>query len=564
MVHPAMPLDSSAAPPRTLADLFTRGLAAWPRPDRFLQRTGGAWQPVSSDEFGRRVRSCAAGLASLGIARGDRVAILSYNRLEWAVADYACQLLGAVDVPIYSTLPADQCAYILQDCGARAIFVENADQAAKVRGKVEHLIAFDPADGTISFADFLTRGKDVPAPAIDPDDLATIIYTSGTTGVPKGVMLTHRNLVSNTIASGSAFDVTPNDAILSFLPLSHSFERIFDYLFFWWGASIAYAETVDKVAENMLEVKPTIMAAVPRFYEKVYSKIRKSVADQKPWKRGLFEWARGVGASAAECFRHGRPLPFGLRFRYGLANLLVLNKLAGRVGGRIRFFVSGGGALSREVAEFFHSIGLPILEGYGLTETSPVLTVNRLGATRLGTVGPAIPGVELKIAADGEILARGPNIMKGYHNRPEETAQVIQDGWFLTGDIGEIDAEGFLKITDRKKDLFKTSGGKYIAPGPIEGRLKLFPRVLNAIVIGDRRKFPSALIVPTRGATKAEIAKDVETLNASLAHHEQIKRFELIEVDFSIEGGELTPTMKVRRRVVEQKYRALIDAIYAE
>ncbi|MBV8878830.1 MAG: long-chain fatty acid--CoA ligase, partial [Planctomycetaceae bacterium] len=495
---------------------------------------------------------------------GDRVAILSYNRLEWALADYACQLLGVVDVPIYSTLPADQCAFILKDSGAKAAFVENAEQAAKIRGQVPHLIAFDPAEGAVPFDAFLKKDQDVSTAAVHPDDLATIIYTSGTTGVPKGVMLTHRNLVSNMLASGKAFDVTPGDTILSFLPLSHSFERIFDYLFFWWGASIGYAEHVDKVADNMLEVRPTIMAAVPRFYEKVYSKIRKSVADQKPWKRGLFEWARSVGAQAAECRRHGKALPFGLKIRYGLAKLLVLKKLHGRVGGRIRFFVSGGGALSREVAEFFHSIGLPILEGYGLTETSPVLTVNRLGATRLGTVGPAIPGVELKIAADGEILARGPNIMKGYYNKPEETAQVIQDGWFSTGDIGEIDAEGFLKITDRKKDLLKTSGGKYIAPGPIEGRLKLCPRILNAIVIGDRRKFPAALIVTAKGATREEIAKDVAALNDTLAHHEQIKRFELIDVDFSIEGGELTPTMKVRRRVVEQKYKALIDAIYAE
>jgi len=370
--------------------------------------------------------------------------------------------------------------------------------------------------------------------------------------------------VSNLLSSGKSFDVTPKDQILSFLPLSHSFERIFDYLFFWWGASTAYAEDVDKVAENMLEVRPTIMAAVPRFYEKVYSKIRKSVADQKPWKRGLFEWARAVGASAGEFFRRGAKLPFGLGFRYWLARLLVLNRLHARVGGRIRFFVSGGGALSREVAEFFHSIGLPILEGYGLTETSPVLTVNRLGGTKLGTVGPPIGGVELKIAPDGEILARGPNIMKGYYNRPDETALVMQDGWFMTGDIGEIDPEGYLKITDRKKDLLKTSGGKYIAPGPVEGKLKLNPRILNAIVIGDRRKFPAALIVPARGATKEEIAKDIALLNESLAHHEQIKRFELLDADFTIEGGELTPTMKVRRRVVEAKYKTLIESIYAE
>ncbi|RPH37221.1 MAG: long-chain fatty acid--CoA ligase, partial [Planctomycetota bacterium] len=347
-------------------------------------------------------------------------------------------------------------------------------------------------------------------------------------------------------------------------PLSHSFERIFDYLFFWWGASIAYAENVDKVADNLLEVRPTIMAAVPRFYEKVYSKIRKSVADQKPWKQGLFEWARAVGATCAEYDRRGARPPFGTRLRRSLARLLVLNKLHGRVGGRIRFFVSGGGALSRDVAEFFHSIGLPILEGYGLTETSPVLCVNRLGGTRLGTVGPPIPGVELKIAADGEILARGPNIMKGYYNRPDETEKVMVDGWFATGDIGEIDAEGFLRITDRKKDLFKTSGGKYIAPSPIEGRLKLSPRILNAVVIGDARKFPAALIVPAKGVARDEIAAEIAALNESLAHHEQIKKFELIESDFTIDGGELTPTMKVKRKVVEKKYKALIDSIYAE
>jgi long-chain acyl-CoA synthetase len=318
------------------------------------------------------------------------------------------------------------------------------------------------------------------------------------------------------------------------------------------------------VAENLLEVRPTIMAAVPAFYEKVYSKIRKSVAEQKPWKQGPLRVGAGRRRGGGEFHRRGARPPFGLRFRFGLAKLLVLNKLQARVGGRIRFFVSGGGALSRDVAEFFYSLGLPILEGYGLTETSPVICVNRIGATRLGTVGQRIPGVDVKIAEDGEILARGPNIMKGYYNKPEETAKVMIDGWFATGDIGELDADGYLKITDRKKDLFKTSGGKYIAPSVIEGRLKLSPRILNAVVIGDARKFPSALIVPAKGVTREEIAKEVATLNESLAHHEQLKKFELIDTDFTIDGGELTPTMKVRRKVVEKKYKQLIDAIYAE
>jgi long-chain acyl-CoA synthetase len=553
-----------ATEPRTLAELFHQGIPKFPRPDRFRQKSQGAYRAVSSDEFAGKVKACAAALAAIGVARGDRVAILSYNRVEWAVADFACQILGVADVPIYSTLPADQVAFILQDSGAKAIFAENADQVAKVKGALPHVISFDPADGAVSFEEFIRKGGEPPAAAVEPDDLATIIYTSGTTGVPKGVMLTHRNLVSNMLASGSAFDVTPADTILSFLPLSHSFERIFDYLFYWWGASIAYAEHVDKVADNLMEVRPTIMAAVPRFYEKVYSKIRKSVADQKPWKQGLFEWARAVGAIAAECRRRGKSLGPWTGLRMALANGLVLNKLKGRVGGRIRFFVSGGGALSREVAEFFHSLGLPILEGYGLTETSPVLCVNQLGRTRLGTVGPVIPGVEVRIAADGEILARGPNIMKGYYNKPEETAQVIVDGWFATGDIGEFDPEGFLKITDRKKDLFKTSGGKYVAPSPIEGKLKLSPRILNAVVIGNARKFPSALVVPAKGVSRDDVAREIASLNASLAHHEQIKKFELVESDFTIEGGELTPTMKVRRKVVEQKYKALIEGMYAE
>ena len=553
-----------AAEPVTLADVFTLGIQKFTRPDRFLQKSKGAYHPMSTEEFARRVRACAGALASMGVVRGDRVAILSYNRVEWAIADFACQLLGVADVPIYSTLPPDQVAYILQDSGAKAIFVENADQVAKLRGLTIRTISFDPAEGAESFEDFLKKGGEPPVVKVEPDDVATVIYTSGTTGVPKGVMLTQRNLVSNMLASAAAFDITPSDMILSFLPLSHVFERIFDYLFFLWGTSIAYAEHVDKVAENLMEIRPTIMAAVPRFYEKVYSKIKKSVAEQKPWKQGLFEWARAVGAAAGEYHRRGARPPLGLRFRLGLAKLLVLNKLQGRVGGRIRFFVSGGGALSRDVAEFFYSLGLPILEGYGLTETSPVICVNRIGATRLGTVGQTISGVEIKIAPDGEILARGPNIMKGYFNKPEETAKVIVDGWFATGDIGEIDADGYLKITDRKKDLFKTSGGKYIAPSVIEGRLKLSPRILNAVVIGDARKFPSALIVPAKGVTREEIAQEVATLNETLAHHEQLKKFELLEADFTIDGGELTPTMKVKRKVVEKKYKQLIDAIYAE
>ena len=550
------------AEPSTLAELFTMGEERYPRPDRFLQKTGGVYRPISTAEFGRRVRACAGALAAAGIGHGDRVAILSYNRVEWAIADYACQWLGAADVPIYSTLPPDQCAYILQDSGAKAIFVEDAAQLEKVKGAVPLAVSFDPAPGAVSFEDFLAKGGAPPPSPAKPDDLATLIYTSGTTGVPKGVMLTHRNLVTNCIASCEVMGCTASDLALSFLPLSHSFERILDYSMYWRGVSVAYAESVDKVVDNLLEVRPTVLGAVPRFYEKIYAKIQASVAKMTPKQRGVFEWARKVGAVDAELRRRGESGGLVLGLKMWLARRLVFDKLAARVGGRIRFFVSGSAALSREIIEFFWSIGFTLLEGYGLTETSPVLTLNRPTSTRLGTVGQAIPGVELKIAADGEILARGPNIMQGYYRKPEETAQVLQDGWLLTGDIGELDDGGFLKITDRKKDLLKTSGGKYIAPQPIENQLKLSPHILSAVVIADGRKFPSVLLVPAPASTREQVQAAVDGVNKDLAHHEQLKKFALLEKDFTIEAGELTPTMKVRRRVVEKKYAREIDALY--
>jgi long-chain acyl-CoA synthetase len=553
-----------ASGPQTLVDVYLHGIERFPRTDRFLEKIRGIWHQISTAEFDQQVRACAGALAALGVGRGDRVAILSYNCVAWAVADWACQLLGAVDVPIYSTLPADQVAFILQDSGAKAAFVEDALQLAKVQGRVAHAISFESAPGAHSFEEFLKRGKSVQPATVDPDDLATILYTSGTTGVPKGVMLTHRNLVSNILASCAILEVMPGDLALSFLPLSHSFERILDYAVFHTGGCIAYAEDVDKVGENLQDLKPTIMGAVPRFYEKVYAKIVNSVQEMTPGRRDTFEWARKTGALMAEYRRRGERGPLGLRLRHWLARFLVFRKLARRVGGRIRYFISGGGPLSRDIAEFFFSIDLPIIEGYGLTETSPVLTLNPPGRVKLGTVGRAIPGVELKIAPDGEILARGSNIMKGYYNKPQETAEALKDGWFATGDIGELDAEGYLRITDRKKDLLKTSGGKYVAPQPIENALKLHPCVVNAIVIGDRQKFPAALIVGAPGATREQVQAAIEAVNQTLAHHEQVKKFALLDSDFTIEGGELTPTMKVRRRVVEKKYESQIRAMYVD
>ena len=548
----------------TLADVYRRGIASFPRADRYLRKSGGAWTPVSTAELDRRVRACAAGLAALGLKPGDRAAIVSYNRLEWVVADWACQLIGVADVPIYSTLPADQVDYILRDAGARMVFVENAEQAEKAKASGLPLVSFDPAPGTESFDDFLRRGAEPPACAPAADDLATLIYTSGTTGVPKGVMLTHRNLVSNFTSCCNLLSIGPEDVLLSFLPLSHSFERILDYAAFHRGACIAHAEHIDQVVQNLQEVRPTVMGAVPRFYEKVYARIRDAAAGMSGLRRAIFEWARRVGGADAEFRRRGLRPPLGLRLRTALARRLVFRKMADKVGGRIRLFISGGGALSRDVAEYMWSLGFTLVEGYGLTETAPVLTINAPGGVRLGTVGRPIPGVEIRLAADGEILARGPNIMKGYLNKPEETAGVFVDGWFATGDVGELDPEGYLRITDRKKDLLKTSGGKYVAPQPIENRLKLSPHLRNAIVIGDARKFPAALLVPAPGATKDQLQSAVDEVNATLPHHEQIKKFAVVDADFTIEGGELTPTLKVRRRVVEKKYAALIDGLYGD
>ncbi|HEX7900327.1 MAG TPA: long-chain fatty acid--CoA ligase [Planctomycetota bacterium] len=546
--------------PVTLGDVYRLSMERNPKPDRYLRKRNGAWEPVSAAALDRDVRGCAAALAALGIGRGDRVAILSYNRYEWAVADWACQLLGVADVPIYSTLPADQVQFILKDAGAKAVFVENAGQAAKV-GDLK-AIAFDPAPGTTPFAEFIAGKGEPPRVAIAADDLATLIYTSGTTGVPKGVMLTQRNLVSNLTTCCSILDCSAEDVVLSFLPLSHSFERILDYALFWKGAAIAHAEDVDKVVPNLAEIRPTLMGAVPRFYEKIYAKVRESTAKMPGWKRGLFEWARKTGGAEAEYRRRGERAPLGLRLRMSIARWLALGKMAKRLGGRMRLLVSGGGALSRDVNEYLWSLGFTVLEGYGLTETSPVLCINLSKKTKLGTVGPPIPGVEIKIAADGEILARGPNIMKGYLNRPEDTAAVLKDGWFATGDIGELDADGFLRITDRKKDLLKTSNGKYIAPQPIENKLKLSPHVLNAIVIGDRQKFPAALIVAAPGATRERVGEAVEAVNKDLPHHEKIVKFAMLDQDFTIEGGELTPTMKVKRRAVEKKYASVISGLY--
>jgi long-chain acyl-CoA synthetase len=453
---------------------------------------------------------------------------------------------------------------LLADSGAVGAFVSSEAQRAKVESvrpqtpELKWVVSFD-VDGA-------PQAGSPAAPAATPpgpDDLATIIYTSGTTGVPKGVMLTHGNLVSNALASLTALDLGPTDVHLSFLPLNHIFERTAGYnVMVYAGATIAYAESIEKAAANLMEVRPTLLLAVPRFYEKLIDRIME-VAKAAGFPRDVMAlWGRNVAQKWAALELGGRPIPPGIALQHALANVLVYPVLRRRLGGRIRYCFSGGAALPREIGLFFYGVGMPVMEGYGLTETSPVIAVNTEKRYKLGTVGRPIPGVEVRIAEDGEILVRGPSVMKGYWNRPEETATALEGGWFHTGDIGEIDADGFLRITDRKKDLIVTSGGKKIAPQPIQNALKKSPRILEAIVVGDGRKYATALIVAANGATREAIAADVDGVNKTLASYETIKRFELIPNDLTVENGSLSQKLEVKRRVISDRYRDLIEKMY--
>ena len=592
--------------PRTLLDLFYASVALG-KSGHLRAKRDGVWQDISSEDYRRTVEELAMGLLALGIEKGDRIAILSENRPEWAFADLASLAIGAIDVPIYPNLTSEQALYLLNDSESKAVFVSDPEQAAKVaetRGRaptLEHVIrmqegSFPP--GTIGLGEVCEKGRaalrDSPeavrerAALVEPDDLATIIYTSGTTGKPKGVMLTHSNLVSNVVASHKILPVGPESVVLSFLPLCHVFERMAGhYMMLKAGATIAYAESIDKVAQNMIEVRPTVMASVPRLYEKMRLRILEKVATAPPLRQKLFHWAIDVGRQMLRHHVEKTQPPLTLKLKHAVAGALVYKKIAQRVGGRLETFVSGGAPLPQEIAEFFAAAGLVILEGYGLTETSPVICVNRPDDYKPGTVGPPIEDVEVKIAADGEILSRGPHIMKGYYKNPEATAEVIDaDGWFHTGDIGELDERNFLRITDRKKDIIITSGGKNIAPQPIESRLKRNPLVGEIVVVGNRRNYPAAVIVPAfenleawarkegvpSGKRSALIASPevkalydgiVDEANGMCAQYEKIKRVSLIDQEFSIATGELTPTMKVKRRVVEEKFKDVIDAMYA-
>ena len=586
--------------PGTLNQLFLEAIRTYQGEEAFREKSGGAWRSITYSEFAANVRRLAKALESLGVQRGDRVAILSENRPEWAMADYATLGLCTPNVPVYPTLPADQITYLLENSGARVILVSTAEQAEKIRSiraklpELRWMITFDQVargENEMTLADALKRGDagafeaapfEQRALSARPDDIATIIYTSGTTGQPKGVMLTHDNIYSNTQAVSGVLPTGTQDVALSLLPLSHIFERMVDYYLFSSGVTIAYAESIEKVPDNLMEVRPTIVASVPRLYEKIYSRVKGATGI----KGLLVKWATGVGRRWGDVTLAGRkPGPL-LAAQHGLADKLVFSKLRERTGGQLRFFISGGAPLSETLGRFFHAAGVLILEGYGLTETSPVTNVNRPGRFRFGTVGPAVPGTTIRIADDGEILVKGPQVMKGYYKNDAATREAIVDGWFHTGDVGEIDADGFLRITDRKKDLIVTAGGKNIAPQPIENRLKLNRLVGEAVVLGDRRPHPVVLIVPNRetltawaaqnGVSAAELGdlvrdpkvqelyrREVDAQLRGFANYEVPKKIGLLSREFTIDGGELTPKLSVKRRVVEKRYAELIEQMYS-
>jgi long-chain acyl-CoA synthetase len=576
-------------------------------PDGVAQmvKAGDAWQPTPRREMLRRVAALAEALAGMGVAAGDRVALFCPNRPEWHVVDFAVLGLGAADVPIYFNESPERLCYIVNHSGAKVVVAVGEEQSRRLMecraqlGAIERVILGDaPADLAGDFLrleEILARGTDAAvadyrrrAAEARPEMLASILYTSGTTGEPKGVMLTHNNLSSNATDSCVGMDFYPSDIGLSFLPLSHVYERLIDYVYFFNGIPVAYVPKMDHLAAAMREVRPTLAASVPRVFEKVYAGIQEKAAKASGLRRALFQFAMRAAKDATPWRGYGRRVGAGVRLRWHIANRLVYPKIRAALGGRIRRFNSGAAPLALHLLEFFWSVGVPIYQGYGLTETSPVVSTNNPRANKLGTVGKPIPYVEVRLAEDGEIIVRGPCVMQGYYKKPEETRAVLDDaGWFATGDVGRLDDDGYLVITDRKKDLIKTAAGKFVAPQPIENRLKASPLVLNAAVLGDRRKFCVALVVPhfanlTARAAEAglefrsnaelaahpwvrqQIQQEIDRLNATLAQYETVKRFALLDHDFSFEDGQLTYTMKLKRRVVEQRYAEVIEALYAE
>ena len=564
---------------------------------------GGTYQDISYTQLGESVDAFSKGLSTLGVQKDDRVALLSENRPEWAITDFGSLKAGAVTVPMFSTLTAAQVSYILKDSGAKIICVSTESQLKKVLSiqddvpTLENIILFDSTEDetpedVIQFEDVCNRGKVVDstqAGDASEEDIATIIYTSGTTGNPKGVMLTHANFISNLRACKSLIDVGDTDVLLSFLPLSHVFERLGGhYVPLFSGAKVAYAEGIQRIRQNMEEVAPTVMLSVPRLYEAMHDRILSNVQKSSFFRQKIFHWGVSVGSAVSSAIQQGKKLSAILQLQQKVADTLVFAKVKAATGGRLRFFVSGGAALPQAIAEFFHAAGILILEGYGLTETSPVISLNHPTKWRFGTVGAPVPGIEVKIAEDGEILTRGPHVMKGYFNNEAETAEVIDaDGWFYTGDIGIIDADGFVKITDRKKNIIVLSNGKNVAPQPIESELVQSPFISQIMLIGNERKNLAALIAPNFDSLKAWasennveatdisamlqasevqqlIQREIRSRLTDFADFEQVRRFDLLEQEFSQEADEMTPTLKLKRNVIIEKYADVIEGMYPE
>jgi long-chain acyl-CoA synthetase len=577
---------------QTLNDIFL-AIAGRDQPRCMLRKTETGWHPISARDFAAKVSGVAEALQSWGIVRGDRVAILSENRHEWMVADFACMRLGAVVVPIYTTLTPDQTAYILSDSGARAIFISSQKHLEKILSilkttAVEKIVVMDDVQNSsvLKMSALMELSGDPQIEVIgrsaQPDQLATIIYTSGTTGTPKGVMLTHGNMAANINYSLREFGFGGGMSCVSFLPLSHVTARSVDLGLLYCGVTLAPLPQIDQLPQALREVRPNILLSVPRVYEKVHSQVELNAA--KLPKKQIYRWALGVGRSHREEILAGKTPS---SFSWKLANKLVFSKVRSGIGGRVEFFISGGAPLGRELAEWYADIGIRIHEGYGLTETSPVIAVNTPNAHRVGSVGKPLGNVEVRIAEDGEILVRGPSVFHSYWKKPQETREAFVNDWFKTGDIGRIDEDGFLYVTDRKKDLLKTSGGKFIAPQPIESSFKHHPWIAEAIVIGDKRKFPAVLIIPNFAALEAfarterlafssrqeligipevhaRYADIVRSVNEDLAQFERLKKFRLIADELSSANGTLTASLKIRRRAIEEHFKREIDEIYSE
>lgn len=596
--------------PQTLVELLKTSVSSRPEREALRFKQDKAWTGMTAGHLFERVRNVALGLYHHRIRKGDRVAILAESGPIWSITDYAILSNGAVNVPIYPTQPLHQVEYILRESEPKFLFVSGARQMKRVSSVLEkfpdlRIIPFQPienGENILSFSALEEAGEqlaharpelfDLLSSDVHADDLASIIYTSGTTGEPKGAMLTHGNITFNAMASGVHLDIEPEGVMLSFLPLSHIFERMVLYLCLYFQVQINYANGIETVAADIQEVRPTLMSTVPRLLEKIYARMQKNAGDEGSLKKRIFDRSLDIARQSAQLSTMNKPLPPLLEFQRDIADKLVFEKVRQAVGGRIRRMVSGGAALPSEIALVFIGAGVPVLQGYGLTETSPVIAACTLDHNLVGSVGRPIPGIEVKIAEDGEILTRGPCVFQGYFNKHEETASAFSDAadederWFKTGDIGVLDPEGFLFITDRKKDLIKTSAGKYVAPQMIEGMINQSEYVEQAVVVGDKRKYVAALIVPDferlRAWAKSEglqttdkrelvadrrvvdmIKADVNRLTRELADYEKVKRIGLLADEFSIDGGELTPTLKVKRRVVEEKYGELIESLYS-